>query len=297
VNVQDDNLPASGSTDLFAAALEALRLSTPAEKVRATADLRRLWLQGRMELDESTPVIPLPEPGRPPRPLLVAPREVPRRGLGSEAGRAALVHAVAHIEFNAINLALDAVYRFRGLPRAYYDDWLRVADEEARHFTLLSERLRNFGMCYGDLPAHNGLWEMAVKTAGDWLLRMALVPRVLEARGLDVTPGMIERLCQAGDMETVAALEVILREEVGHVAIGSRWFAEACAQRGLDSAETFRELIREYAPGQVMGMLHREARLEAGFSEAELDALEVMAEERRRLESIPEGRATQAAQD
>ncbi|MEJ2654165.1 MAG: ferritin-like domain-containing protein [Acidihalobacter sp.] len=152
---------------------------------------------------------------------------MPRRGLGTREGRAALVHAVAHIEFNAINLALDAVYRFRSLPRAYYDDWLRVADEEARHFMLLADRLTDFGMRYGDLPAHNGLWEMAVKTADDWLLRMALVPRVLEARGLDVTPGMIERLRQAGDMETVAALEVILREEVGHVAIGSRWFEEA----------------------------------------------------------------------
>lgn len=281
MNQNDDKVFSSAATGLFASALHALRLCDPDEKAAAAARLRRDWLAGRLTLDETVPVVPLPAPGRPPRPRLVAPREVPRRGLGTREGRAALVHAVAHIEFNAINLALDAVYRFRGLPWAYYDDWLRVADEEARHFTLLARRLQAFGMCYGELPAHNGLWEMAVKTADDWLLRMALVPRVLEARGLDVTPGMIERLRQAGDVETVAALEVILREEVGHVAIGSRWFAEACAQRGLEPETTFCELIREYAPGQVMGMLHREARLAAGFSADELDALEALAEERR----------------
>lgn len=281
MNPNDDNASSLAAKGLFGSALHVLRLSDPGEKTAAAGRLRRDWLDGRLALDEATPVVPLSIPGRPARPLLVAPREVPRRGLGTREGRAALVHAVAHIEFNAINLALDAVYRFRGLPRAYYDDWLRVADEEARHFTLLADRLADFGMRYGDLPAHNGLWEMAVKTDGDWLLRMALVPRVLEARGLDVTPGMIERLRQAGDVETVAALEVILREEVGHVAIGSRWFAAACAQRGLEPEATFCELIREYAPGQVMGMLHREARLEAGFSANELDALEALAEERR----------------
>ncbi len=281
MNQNNDNSSADVSKGLFASALHVLRLNDPDQKTAAARRLRRDWLDGRLALDEATPVVPLPIPGRPARPQLVAPREVPRRGLGSEEGRAALVHAVAHIEFNAINLALDAVYRFRGLPRAFYDDWLRVADEEARHFTLLAGRLQAFGMRYGDLPAHNGLWEMAVRTADDWLLRMALVPRVLEARGLDVTPGMIERLRQAGDMETVAALEVILREEVGHVAIGSRWFAEACAQRGLEPEATFHELIREYAPGQVMGMLHREARLQAGFTANELDALEALAQERR----------------
>jgi uncharacterized ferritin-like protein (DUF455 family) len=281
VNSNDNNAFSAAAAGLFESALQVLRLSDPGEKTAAARRLRRDWLDGRLELDAAAPVVALPIPGRPPRPLLVAPREVPRRGLGTREGRAALVHAVVHIEFNAINLALDAVYRFRGLPRAYYDDWLRVADEEARHFMLLADRLTDFGMRYGDLPAHNGLWEMAVKTADDWLLRMALVPRVLEARGLDVTPGMIERLRQAGDMETVAALEVILREEVGHVAIGSRWFEEACAQRGLEPEETFKSLIREYAPGQVMGMLHREARLEAGFSVNELDALEALARERR----------------
>ncbi|APZ42384.1 ferritin-like domain-containing protein [Acidihalobacter ferrooxydans] len=273
-------LTKSGAS-LFDAALAALQLCDPAEKVGAVARLRRAWLAGEVSLRESAPPISLPTPGRPARPPLVPPREVPRRGLGTPEGRAALVHAVAHIEFNAINLALDAVYRFRDLPRDYYDDWLRVADEEARHFSMLAARLTSLGRAYGDLPAHNGLWEMAVKTADDWLLRMALVPRVLEARGLDVTPGMIERLRRVGDVETVAALEVILREEVGHVAVGSRWYAQACAQRGLEPEATFRALIREYAPGQVMGMLHREARLAAGFSAAELDALEALADARR----------------
>lgn len=281
MNAPDHAPEAAKRRGLYASALDALRLCEPAAKAEAASELRRTWGEAELERDETTPVVALPEPGRPTRPELVPPRKVPRRGLGTPEGRAALVHAVAHIEFNAINLALDAVYRFRGLPNAYYEDWLRVAEEEGRHFAMLDKRLRAMGLRYGDLPAHNGLWEMAVRTADDWLLRMALVPRVLEARGLDVTPGIIERLRQAGDGETVAALELILREEIGHVAIGSRWFAHACAQRGLEPEATFQTLLREYAPGQVMGMLHHEARLKAGFSETELDALEALADTRR----------------
>lgn len=211
-------------------------------------------------------------PGRPERPLLIAPRDVPRRGLGSEAGRAALIHAVAHIEFNAINLALDACWRFREMPAAYYRDWLGVAQDEARHFMLLSARLAQLGVAYGDLPAHNGLWEAAEKTAQDVLLRMALVPRVLEARGLDVTPGMILRLQEVGDAETVAILEVILREEVGHVAVGTRWFQHLCTQRGLDPQTTFHRLLAEHRV-KVHPPLNREARQQAGFDADELDRL------------------------
>lgn len=208
-------------------------------------------------------------PGRPPRPRLVSPREVPVRGLGSVEGRAALCHAVAHIEFNAINLALDACLRFGGLPADYYADWLSVAQDEARHFLLMRGRLRELGYDYGDFSAHNGLWEAAEKTAHDVLVRMACVPRVLEARGLDVTPGMIHRLRELRDTETIAVLEVILAEEVRHVEIGSRWFRWCCAQRGVEPVATFRRLLQEQ--GIVLRPpLNREARARAGFLPEEL---------------------------
>lgn len=208
-------------------------------------------------------------PGRPPQPLLVPAREVPRRALGSAEGRAALVHAVAHIEFNAINLALDAMCRFDGLPEDYYADWLSVAKDEVRHFRMLRDRLVQLGRDYGDLPAHNGLWEAAEKTAHDPLVRMALVPRVLEARGLDVTPGMIGRLHDVGDRDTLAILEVILAEEVRHVAIGTRWFRHLCEQRALEPTSTFRALLASYNM-RLHPPLNRSARLEAGFVDAEL---------------------------
>jgi uncharacterized ferritin-like protein (DUF455 family) len=183
---------------------------------------------------------------------------------------------VAHIEFNAINLALDAVYRFRDLPEAYYGDWLQVAAEEAYHFSLLRERLRELDCTYGELPAHNGLWEQACKTDHDVLIRMALVPRVLEARGLDVTPGMMQRLREVGDEPTIAILEIILRDEIGHVRIGSHWFRYCCAQRGLEPEATFRQLIREVLQGPLRGPFYTEARLQAGFSANELAQLEAM---------------------
>jgi uncharacterized ferritin-like protein (DUF455 family) len=216
-------------------------------------------------------------PGRPARPRLVHPRELPRRGFGSEDGRAAFIHAVAHIEFNAIDLAWDAVYRFRGMPARYYADWVGVAADEARHFDLLRARLREHGCDYGDFDAHNGLWEMAEKTAHDGLARMALVPRVLEARGLDVTPGMIVKLRQLGDEATAAILEVILREEVAHVAAGSRWYRWHCERAGLDPAARFRELLREYAGGVLHRPFNVDARLAAGFDAEELAGLETAA--------------------
>jgi len=188
----------------------------------------------------------------------------------------ALVHAVAHIEFNAINLALDAVYRFRGMPGEYYADWLSVAADEARHFALLRDRLEDLDARYGDLPAHNGLWEMAEKTADSCLVRMALVPRVLEARGLDVTPGMIERLESAGDSDTAAVLQVILREEVRHVAIGTRWFRYCCDRQGVDPETTFLTLLRAHYGGSVHGPFNTQARYEAGFSKQEMQALEAL---------------------
>ncbi len=211
-------------------------------------------------------------PGRPQRPELIRPRDVPIRGLGTAEGRAALIHAVAHIEFNAINLALDAAWRFRSLPPPFAADWISVAQDEARHFEMLRTRLRGYGHDYGDFPAHNGLWEAAEKTAHDPLERMACVPRVLEARGLDVTPGMIDRLRQAGDTATAAVLAVILEEEVRHVAIGTHWFHWLCRQRGLDPLPTFTGLIARHGMG-VRPPFNQAARLAAGFDEEELALL------------------------
>lgn len=213
-------------------------------------------------------------PGRPPKPALVHPRDLPKRGLGTQEGRAAFIHAIAHIEFNAIDLAWDAVYRFRNMPDVYYADWVSVANDEARHFAMLRERLQQLGYDYGDFGAHNGLWEMAEKTAHDGLARMALVPRVLEARGLDVTPGMIVKLRSLGDDATVAILETILREEVAHVAAGSRWFRWFCERAGVEPDARFRELLAEYARGVLHGPFNIEARSAAGFGEDELAALQ-----------------------
>jgi len=224
-------------------------------------------------MDKHTPVLPMGAPGRPLKPELVAPRQVPRRRLGGPAGRAALVHAIAHIEFNAINLALDAACRFRAMPAAYYADWLSVAADEARHYQLLQGRLQELGHEYGDFPAHNGLWEMAERTAGSCLERMALVPRVLEARGLDVTPGMIKRLQQAGDNETVGILEIILAEEVRHVEIGTRWFRHCCAEQHKDPESTFISLLSETFGGSIRGPFNLPARFKAGFTQQEMDAI------------------------
>lgn len=210
-------------------------------------------------------------PGRPAAPALVHPRDVPTRGLGSAAGRVALLHAVAHIEFNAINLALDAAARFAGMPDDFYRDWLSVAADEARHFGMLRDRLADHGAVYGEHPAHNGLWEMAEKTAHDPLHRMALVPRVLEARGLDVTPGMIARLEHAGDTVSADVLRVILDEEVRHVAIGTRWFRWLCERRGLASDRTFADLLLAYGVA-LRPPFNEAARQRAGFRRDELAA-------------------------
>jgi uncharacterized ferritin-like protein (DUF455 family) len=233
---------------------------------------------GDYEMDSSTAVYPIGDPGRPAKPSLVAPSLLKRRRLGSEQGRAALIHAIAHIEFNAINLALDAAFRFRDMPPQYYLDWLSVAFDESRHFRFLADRLQSLGYEYGDFPAHNGLWEMAQRTANDVMKRMALVPRVLEARGLDVTPGMIERLRNVGDEETISILELILEEEVRHVEIGSEWFNYCCKQRELDPEPVFLDLLKHYFKGGLRGPFNLPARMQAGFSEAEMKAIEAMGE-------------------
>lgn len=264
----------TGEPSLFAAAQACLRAADPDQKIALTLACAADFAAGRLVLDDATPVEPITEPGRPTLPRLVDARQLPRRGLGSVTGRAALMHAVAHIEFNAINLALDAVYRFRDLPHDYYRDWIGVAVDEARHFGLVRERLAELGFRYGDFDAHDGLWDMAVRTADSCLKRMALVPRVLEARGLDVTPGMIQRLRNVGDHASVVALEIILAEEVGHVAAGTRWFHHACDHAGVSPDATFEQLLGQHLGGAVKGPFNIPARLEAGFSRNELDRLE-----------------------
>ncbi len=216
-------------------------------------------------------------PGQPARPELRAHLDVPKRSPFTREGLAALLHAVTHIEFNAINLALDAIFRFSNLPRAYYLDWLKVADEEALHFTLLRTHLRSMGFDYGDFPAHTGLWDMTTKTEGDVLARMALVPRTLEARGLDATPPMQAKLRRVGSADALAAvdiLDVILRDEIGHVAIGNRWYRWLCAQRGLDPVATYAQLARDYGAPRPKAPFNLQAREKSGFDAAELALLQ-----------------------
>jgi uncharacterized ferritin-like protein (DUF455 family) len=266
--------------NLFDLAGACLAEPDPARKVALTVQVAAAWRSGLLLVDADAAGPTTESPGRPDRLELVAPRQLPRRRLTSREGRAALIHAVAHIEHNAINLAWDAVQRFRDLPQDFYADWVQVAVEEAEHFGLMRERLADLGWDYGDLPAHDGLWEMARRTAYDPLARMALVPRVLEARGLDVTPGMIERLEAAGDRETAARLRIILRDEVGHVAAGSRWFRHLCAARRIEPRATFFALLTSHLTGEVRGPLNLPDRRRAGFDEEELSALERLGADR-----------------
>ncbi|HQT01048.1 MAG: hypothetical protein B7Y26_04065 [Hydrogenophilales bacterium 16-64-46] len=260
-----------GSTLTLSARVRGcLCLADPAAKVACVQNLHADWEAGAVSVDAGLPVAWIDQPGQPPGLALVPPHQVPRRRMDTQAGRAALVHALAHIEFNAINLALDAVHRFPAMPRDYQADWLRVADEEALHFSLLSAYLQTLGAGYGDLPAHNGLWDMALKTAHDPLVRMALVPRVLEARGLDATPLIVARLRAAQDARLIDILALIERDEIGHVAIGNRWYDWLCAQRGLDPATTFRQLLAEYDAPPLRPPFNLEARRRAGFGEDEL---------------------------
>ncbi|MEJ8676202.1 ferritin-like domain-containing protein [Chromobacterium amazonense] len=249
------------------------------EKLLLAERLFQDWRAGSLARLAADPPYALPEAGRPERPELVHPAKVPRRGLSTRQGHGALLHAIAHIEFNAVNLALDAAWRFRDMPDGFVDDWLRVAAEEAGHFRLLQGRLRELGFAYGDFPAHDGLWAMTRKTDHDVMIRMALVPRVLEARGLDVTPGIQRRLATIGDTASVAVLDIILRDEIGHVQIGNRWFCELCRQRGLEPQATFRRLLDEYAMQLHPGDYNLPAREAAGFFADELAALARLGEQ------------------
>jgi len=228
------------------------------------------WQRRREDSIGPVQVEAVDEPGRPARPILVPPQDVPRHSVHTRIGHAAMIHAITHIEFNAINLALDAAYRFPALPAEFCGDWLRVAAEESRHFLMLREHLRSLGYDYGDFTAHDGLWQMCRRTAHDPLVRVALVPRLLEARGLDANPAIVRKLASIGDSRGIEILGVILRDEIGHVRIGNYWFEYLCFQRELDPAETFRRLLVEYDAPRPRPPFHTEARLSAGFSESEL---------------------------
>ena len=247
------------------AALASKDLDVKTSLVRqAAADWRARHLSLRLPGDPPWP----DRPGRPDRPELVPPGKVPKRSLATERGRIALLHALAHIELNAIDLALDICARFVGeaMPRSFFDGWMGVADDEARHFLLLRQRLRDFGADYGDLPAHDGLWQAATNTKGDIGARLAIVPLVLEARGLDVTPSLIDKLRATGDHETADILHVIYEDEKTHVAVGAKWFRFWCARHGLHAADRFQMLVRAHFRGEIRPPFNELARAAAGMT-------------------------------
>lgn len=250
-------------------AVDVLTTADPLEKTAKSRAHAAAWFAARasgapMPIGAATP----PDfPARPQKPDLLDPRDVPRRRPGSPTGRIALLHAVAHIELNAVDLHWDIVARFTDtkMPMGFYDDWVKSADEEAKHFGLISECLAALGSHYGALAAHAGMWRAAEDTAGDLMGRLTVVPMVLEARGLDVTPGMIEIFRSAGLSDAVAALETIYAEEVGHVAYGSKWFHFLCGRHELDPKETFHALVRRYFHGTLKPPFNEEKRAEAGL--------------------------------
>ena len=250
---------------LSGAACAVLNQSEPADKIALTSEVAALWRQG--ELNRIGGQELAGRPSRPDLPQLLLPRDMPRRRLKGEKGRIALMHAIAHIELNAIDLAWDIVARFHGenMPSAFYDDWITVAEDEARHFELTDEYLRDLGAAYGNLPVHDGLWEAAESTSDDLLARLAIVPMVLEARGLDTMPTTIKKLHDAGDYAGAEVLEEIAHDEIAHVAAGVRWFDFLCDRRGLDPATTFQKLVRARFKGQVKPPFASDTRAQAGF--------------------------------
>jgi uncharacterized ferritin-like protein (DUF455 family) len=254
------------ATSIAEAAREVLLSADPLRKVKAARRAARAWRRGALQHRFD---VPMPDrPARPERPELLPASRMPKRGRGgSERGRIALLHALAHIEFGAIDLAFDLVGRFGALfPREFADDWIAVGADEAMHFILLDRRLRALGSGYGDLPAHDGLWEAAEATSADVLGRLAVVPMVLEARGLDVTPETVARLERAGDMRSAAILQRIYRDEIRHVAAGTGWFKKACESRELDAVSAWKRLIKTYFRGELKPPFNDSARGEAGLS-------------------------------
>lgn len=254
------------ASSLSDAACEILKTPDAQEKVRLSFLHARAWKEGH--ITEIGTCAPPETPARPQRPELLSPAQMPRRRLGSERGRIALIHAIAHIELNAIDLAWDMIVRFsyENFPKDYYDDWVQVAEDEARHFQLLNDRLADFDHCYGDLPAHNGLWEAALKTSDDMMARCAHVPMVLEPRGLDTTPPTVKRLRTMGDPKTADIIERIGFEEIAHVRAGTRWFTYMAQQRGLDPVSTYHDFVRKFFKKGLKPPFNKEARDLAGLT-------------------------------
>ena len=259
------------NSDIAAYMNDAARAVLEAPDPRIKAALARQafadWSHGALGVDSSEPSNWPSRPARPERPKLLPPRDMPTRKLGSEKGRATQIHALAHIELNAIDLACDMAGRFcdRGLDYSFYGDWLSIAADEARHFLMLEKRLNDMGFGYGDFPAHDGLWEAAYDTRHDLTARLAIVPMVLEARGLDVTPGMIKRFNKAGDSATVGILETIYEDEKSHVAAGVKWFHEVCSSENLDPTQCFHNKLNDYFKGKLKPPFNEAARTAAGM--------------------------------
>ncbi|MEO7392380.1 MAG: ferritin-like domain-containing protein [Ramlibacter sp.] len=251
----------------------ALRIVLQCDPNLKAAEAACLDLQGPIGASDNL-LEPAGIPGRPARPQLVPHTQLKQRSMNTAEGRATLIHALAHIELNAIDLALDLVWRFAGMPDDFYRQWISVAKEEARHFTLLRNHLVSLGFDYGDFPAHGALWEMAEKTKGDLLARLALVPRTLEARGLDASPPIKAKLVSAGDHRAGEILDIILRDEIGHVAVGNRWYRYVCEQRSVDPVAIYAQLAARYGAPRLRGPFNLDARRAAGFEEDELRALQ-----------------------
>jgi len=262
-------------TELRQAALEILAMTDAQTKVGLVSQLFEDYQERRITLNSSEVLNQgeLELPGRPSKPELIPPLQVPKRRMDTVEGRASLLHSLAHIEFNAINLALDAIWRFPNMPDQYYEDWLKVAKEESYHFTIVNEHIRSFGFTYGDFPAHNSLWEMVERTKDAVIARMALVPRTMEARGLDAVPMIRDRFKQIKELTAVDILEIILRDEVGHVAIGNHWFNFLCTKEGLSPISAYRDLAKKYCAPKLRGPFNLDARRQSGFSEEELSLL------------------------
>ena len=261
------------SISLKSQAFEILLERDVDSTITRTRELATMWKEGQLPLGEH-PVVKIFSCGRPAKPELVSPKNLGKRNMTTKEGKAVLFHALAHIEFNAVHLALDAVYRFSDMPNDYYDDWMKVADDEAKHFQMLNAQMKTLGFAYGDFPAHNGLWQMALDTDDDVMVRMALVPRLLEARGLDVAPKIGTKLRRAGDHAAGDVVDIIIKDEITHVKIGNRWFHWCCKQRNLDPMTVFKESLEAKAKDILRGPLAHDLRLEAGFTQEELDWLE-----------------------
>ncbi|MDH3326366.1 MAG: ferritin-like domain-containing protein [Gammaproteobacteria bacterium] len=268
-----DNTATNFKNSINARAYHCLLLESPQEKVAQSLKLREEWTNGLLSVERDLEIIDNCDAGWPEKPELVAFNRLPKRTVGSLKGHASMMHSFAHIEFNAINIAWDAVYRFPDMPEEYYDDWSRIAQEEAYHFTLINDYLKSLDYEYGSFDAHKGLWEMVEETRYDVLVRMALVPRVLEARGLDVTPNIIQKFKHHGHHEAAEILSIIYRDEIGHVEVGTRWFNYMCNKREIDAHQTFVDLIERYAVDKIRQPFNEVARMKAGFSAREMEYL------------------------